>query len=394
MTGTIETNEVELAPPPPGAAAERRYAMYEPRILALPTEEDSGPHLGGGDVRWGNGLVIRAPNWLGDNLMALPAVYQLRRFIPPPCGLFVACPAGLAALWQAVPWVDQVIPFHGPRVVGPAKWRLRALGAGVGVVLPNSFGSAWDFWGMGLGCRVGRGGRWRRWMLTHTLPPVWLTAFPPGSCHQLSEYLELVAMFGPAVADAVYPPLVVPELPDGVAKLGVERAAAGTVGWLAMAPGAAFGTAKQWAPEQFRKVATWWTAKGGRVVALGTRREAAAVAAALEGVPGGVNLAGKTSLHGLMAVLREVRLVLANDSGIMHLAAGLGRPGVALFGCTNPVATGPLGARWVIVREALGCAPCFGRTCMLTNGDCLGLRQIPASLVCEAIEYLIDAGPA
>ena len=386
-------SEVKLAPPPVGVESACRYYLYEPRIQA-PVAEDAGPRLAAGAAPWGNGLVIRAPNWLGDTMMALPAVYQIRRFIPPPCGLFVACPAGLAAVWQAASWVDQVIPFHGPRVAGPAKWRLHALGAGVGVVLPNSFGSAWDFWGAGLNCRVGRGGRWRRWMLTHTLPPVWLASFPPGSCHQLSEYLELVAMFGPASTDPVYPPLSVPALPEGVAKLGLDRAAAGSQGWLALAPGAAFGTAKQWAPGQFRLVAQWWTARGGRVVALGTRREAAAAAAALDGVPGALNLAGKTSLPALMAVLREMRLVVSNDSGIMHLAAGLGRPGVALFGCTDPVATGPLGARWVIVREALGCAPCFRRTCTLTNSDCLGLRQIPASLVCEAVDFLIDKGPA
>ena len=90
-----------------------------------------------------------------------------------------------------------------------------------------------------------------------------------------------------------------------------------------------------------------------------------------------------------MAALRACACVVANDSGVMHLAAGLGVPGVALFGSTDPVATGPLGAPWVPVTGGRDCSPCFHRRCRFTGADCLGLRSIPTARVCAAVEFVL-----
>jgi heptosyltransferase-2 len=160
------------------------------------------------------------------------------------------------------------------------------------------------------------------------------------------------------------------------------------------APGAAYGPAKQWPVTGFRAVADWWQKQtGGRVMVVGAAadREAAdAVAGREERV---LNLAGRTTLAELMALLRRATCVVANDSGVMHLAAGLGVPGVGLFGCTDPVATGPLGGRWIVLSRPLDCAPCFRRVCRRTGDQCEGLRLIAVAEVCTALGA-IAAAPA
>ncbi len=355
-----------------------------PPVAPLPQQE----------LDWRSGVVVRSPNWMGDCLIALPALYKLRRLLPPTKGLFVLCKHRLAPLWRSVSWVDKVVPFRGGRTAGASADAIRALNPGVALVLPNSFGAAFDLWNLGIPLRVGRSGRWRRMMLTHTLPPLWHTMHP-GLCHQLSESLELVSLFGEVAWDAECPPLQVPVSPAVLAKFGLpppEEAEAKPL--LALAPGAAFGVAKQWSPAGFRAVARWWTEQGGIAVALGTKKEARTCAEVAEGNPACLNLAGRTSVRELMQVLASCRLAAANDSGILHLASALGVPGVGIYGCTDPVGTGPLGGNWVVLMEKLGCAPCFQRTCQLTAADCLGLRQIPAALVCEALEFVLKNTPA
>ncbi len=355
--------------------------IYRPRLP--PTDHLGPPLLDPDRLPWRNGLVVRAPNWLGDTVMCMPAVKQFRRFLPFGCGLFIACPAPLAPIWAAAPWVDVVGPFSPPRLRGEDLRRLRGLGAGVGVVLPNSFGSAWDLRRVGPGVRLGRVGNGRRLLLTHPLRS-WRRSACRDS-HQLGCYLEIAAAFG-AVEPSPAADLVVEDALGTASRLGVCRTS--DVPWLALAPGAAFGPAKQWPAEAFSHVARDWTRRGGRVVVVGTDRERPLADAVLEGLAGALNLAGSTSLGELMAVLSVVQAVVANDSGAMHLAAALGTPGVAVFGSTDPVATGPLGDRWIVLRQEFPCSPCFRRTCALPEADYRCLRAIPPERVLAALERL------
>lgn len=362
-----------------------QFSLYQP--VLKPVRETPVPRLDTARLDWRGGLVVRATNWMGDTLITLPAVYKLRAFLPKGCGLFVLCSHQLAPLWHQLPWVDRVISFRGPRVVGPAADAVKELKPGVGLVLPNSFGAAFDLFNAGIPVRVGRSGRWRRMMLTHTLPPLWHTMHP-GLCHQLSEHLELISMFGDVTWDADYPPMEVPDTQEVLEKFGL----ADDQPLLVLAPGAAYGVAKQWSPAGYRAVAQWWVGRGGRVIVLGSKREARVGDEVVAGLADCQNLAGRTTIRELLPLLKRGQAAAANDSGLMHLASALGVPGVGIFGCTDPVATGPLRGRWVILMEKLGCAPCFKRKCQLTNADCLGLRQIPATLVCEALEFVLK-GP-
>lgn len=328
--------------------------------------------------KWQNGLLIRSTNWLGDCLMTLPAASQLAGMLPPACGLFVLAPAGLAEVWRASPWVSAVVPMAGSRVSADEIAQVRRLAPGIAMVFPNSFGAALDVWRCGIPWRIGRRGRCRSLLLNHRLPE-WKRGEGVGECHQLSYYLELASSLGDVSQDSVCPPLQVSTA--AAHRLGLTA----TGRWLAIAPGAAFGPAKQWPAEHFAEVTRLWLQDGGQVVAVGTARDQADADRILQGRPGTLNLAGRTGLPELMSVLAAAAAVLANDSGAMHLAAALGRPGIALFGSTDPVATGPLGGRWKLLVSDVPCRPCFQRHCPLAGAaqyQCL--RRLTPEMVWAA----------
>jgi len=331
--------------------------------------------------RWYNGLLLRSTNWLGDLLMTLPAAYQLRRQIPEGCGLFVLVSKPLAALWRACPWVDVVIPMAEKRISGPEIRLLQRLCPGVAVTMPNSFGSAWDVWRCRTPIRIGRAGRLRSLLLTHTLPS-WPRQHGRAEMHQLSYYLELASALGEVELTAQCPPLQVSAEAAGSA--GIRRGES----WLALAPGAAFGPAKQWPAANFAILAQQWHQRGGRVVLLGAGKEIGAAQEISRSCPAALNLAGQTSLEGLMSILANVDLLVANDSGAMHLAAALGTPGVAVFGSTDPVATGPLGAPWRVLVASAACSPCFQRECPLAGAQQYAcLREIrPEAVLAELLQ--------
>ncbi|MBQ7650815.1 MAG: lipopolysaccharide heptosyltransferase II [Victivallales bacterium] len=333
------------------------------------------------DFRWRNGLLLRSTNWLGDAIMTLPAAYQISRCMPIGCGFFVLCRKELAPIWMACPWVDVVIGMEGHHVGNQEMIDVRHLTPGVACVFPNSFGSAMDVYRCKVPQRVGRGGRLRSFMLTERLPE-WPPPKGKGDCHQLSYYLELASVFGDVEYTADYPKLKVDlEL---ARRLGMDGG-----NWLAIAPGAAFGPAKQWPPESFLEVARWHCGHGGRVALVGTAKEQPATAWLAERVPGALDLAGKTTLDELMSVLGTAKAVVANDSGAMHLAAAVGTSGVAIFGSTDPIATGPIGAPWRIVVSSEPCRPCFQRTCPMTEHPYRCLKGIgPEIVISELMEIL------
>ena len=218
-------------------------------------------------------------------------------------------------------------------------------------------------------------------LLTHRLPE-WKRTGGTAAFHQLSWYLDLVASLGKVEMSTGYPPL------NTDASLAREAGISCGDNWLAIAPGAAYGPAKQWPREHFLEVARWHVANGGRIVLVGTGREAPVTSWLAGQLPHCLDLAGKTSLSVLMSVLAACRAVVANDSGAMHLAAAVGTRGVAVFGSTDPVATGPVGAPWRILASEEPCRPCFRRECMHGDYRCLkGIR--PESVIAE-LRHIVE----
>jgi len=295
-------------------------------------------------------ILICSPNWLGDAVMSMPALQALRAR-EPGVEIVMLAKASQTAFWPLCPEVGRVIEHaRGWRAMRAAARAVRAAAVARAYVFPNSFRSALLPWMAAVRERIGVRGHHRAWLLTRVVPePARLARL-----HQSWEYLNVLGLFG-GLAELPAPRL---SLPAGVlercrGRLG-EVAAPG--GWVGMLPGAARGPSKQWPAAHFaeagRRLATQVRC---RVLLLGTREEDELCRRVAGGIgAGAVNLAGATTLPELAAFLSLCRVVLANDSGGMHLAAAAGARVVGIFGATDPAKTGPLGVGHRIVRPDAG----------------------------------------
>lgn len=359
------------------------FKIYEPIIRG------SHGKLKLNHVDWKQSVIVRTPNWLGDALMTLPALYQLRKVIPKNVTFDVVCPRKLASFWQCVPWVDNIIAFPGRRVNSEIRERMiKPLNPGVAVIMPNSFGSAKDMYMPGvIPVRLGRKGNLRGALLSHRLPQ-FVRKKGKDTHHQVSEYFDLIEPFGRIERSVEFPALNVDVLfSDSFAfemqfLLDVEEEGRPV---LVMAPGAAFGPAKQWPISNYTEVAKSWTAGGGAVLIVGTESERVLGNLIAESCGHVYNLAGQTDLKELIAILQMADVCLCNDSGAMHLAAACGAKGVAIFGSTSPVATGPIGGTWVIAQHHMPCSPCLERECPLQVNKYRCLTSITSDDVYEAL---------
>lgn len=336
--------------------------------------------------------VVFAPNWLGDSVMALPAVQSLRAHYPA-AHLAVAARPAVAALFAMVPGVDEVVALDSrPGLSGVRHWRRDAARLALtpfdlALLLPNSFLSAWI---------ASHAGIAQRWGYAADLRGRWLTravARPRTDLHQADYYLALTTALGlpaaPRVARVV-PPLAAVETARALAPSARP--------FVVLAPGAAYGRAKQWPPEHVAALALdLWRSRQWPSVLVGAGADRAAgdeVLDALAASPGGraasasiVDLIGKTDLPVLAAVLSLARAVVANDSGAMHLAAAVGAPVVAVFGATNEHHTSPLPASLEappprIASHHVWCRPCMLRECPLGHQCMRGVEpaQVAALL--------------
>ena len=321
-------------------------------------------------------LVVRSPNWLGDAVMAMPAVSNLKAIVGED-PLTVAAPEKLAALWRRCPFVDDVIALEKPKNLRATARQLRAGQFGSTMLLPNSLRAALEAWLAGIPQRLGyaRGGR--GFLLTHSLPA------PPRNpvrLHQSLYYLDLVAGFG-GPGDFSAPEMRI----DPVAATDPDELI------LAICPGAEYGPAKRWPVKNFATVARhFMTTLNARIVLLGAAVDVPVAEEFVQQLPEVENLVGKTSLDEFMAALVSARLVLCNDSGAMHVASVLGVPTLAIFGSTEPRMTGPIGERSRALRHHVPCSPCFLRDCPI---DFACMRSITPQMVVAEAEEMLRAYP-
>ena len=337
-------------------------------------------------------VVIRPPNWLGDAVMALPAMAALRRHWAS-ADLTIAAVPAVAALFRKDTDVhpDHVIDLPvGTNAIVAA---LEGGGFDVGVLFPNSFRSAWEFWRAGIPARLGFATSGRRMLLTLRSPRVRRA----GVTHQADYYRDLVAGLG--VSEPTPPlPRIAPLHPSAerahalLAQLGVTDDEL----LVGMAPGAAYGQAKQWPPDRMAEVAARLArTRLSRIVIVGAshdREAARAIESWLRAhtpdvVDRVINLAGRTSLGALVGVAARFSAFVSNDSGAMHLVAALGTPVVAIFGPTDERATRPLGSHRVI-RVPVFCRPCLLRDCPI---DHRCMKRVSADSVLSAVSAVLDS---
>ncbi len=310
-------------------------------------------------------IIVRMPNWLGDLIMATPILRDLKHRWPS-ATITAMCQAPLGTLLKNDPAVDEVFEFH--RVSG---WIRRSENRDVigklqqghydlGVLLTNSFSSAYWFWRGGVSVRVGYQAFGRNLLLSKAIgQPARLEKM-----HQVIAYKRILREMGIAVSSTV-PQIYLDdqEILDGrdlLESLGVTEH--NTV--VGINPAAAFGPAKQWPTSRFREVVSALIDDPlVRVVVFGDRSGASVAREVCQGMSDQViNLAGKTSLREFAALVKCCNVFISNDSGPMHLAAALKVPLVALFGSTSPERTSPYEWGKVICKN-VDCSPCYKREC-------------------------------
>jgi heptosyltransferase-2 len=318
-------------------------------------------------------LVVLAPNWLGDAVMALPAIADVRRAFPQ-ARLDVAARRSVADVFRLTTSVDAVVTL-----AMDARWWRRAAfrtdaaalsSYDTAVLLPNSFGSAYVVKHAGVTERWGFASDARSRLLTRAIPR------PTGARHQAEYYQELVRGLGintgPLAVALDVPEAARINARDRLTRDGHVDGAPIVV----LAPGAAYGKAKQWIPAHVARLITLIAReRRATCVVVGSRADAAtgaAIRAALPPLAPGrlVDLIGQTTLEALAGVLACADVCVCNDSGAMHLAAAVGAPVVAIFGPTNEHATAPLGnngARAEILTHDVWCRPCMLRECPIDH---------------------------
>lgn len=340
---------------------------------------------------WLNGVIVRMPNWLGDAVMALPALTQLRKIIPEYCGLFVVCHPGLAELFRAIPIIDRVIPLHQAHKMWSRSdlRQISRLGAGLAIMFNNSLRDAICLRLARVPKLFGGAARGRSFLLTRSF------TYPPrrdavlNNLHHAEKYLSMVYALGAPHWHGELPGFRID--PEKLAASQPETAAARSHDrLLTLAAGAAYGGSKRWPAENFNLVARHWIERGGSVAMLGSPSEAEIGKEVLAGLPPdkAFNLAGKTNFSELMELLRHARFCVANDSGIMHLSAALGGAGLAVFGPTDPSSTSPISARWSYAFVKQSCAPCFKREC--PNHDPRCMTAVDAATVINLMDGQIN----
>ena len=341
-------------------------------------------------------LLVRTTNWLGDAVMSIPALREIRGAFPAWEITLLARP-WVADLYAREDFCDQILRYeHNDRHQGLlGKWRLaaqlRQTRFDCAILLQNAFDAALVAWLARIPRRIGYSRDARGPLLSDAI------ALPPKGhlpAHERFYYLELLRRAG-----------LIEQLPDStdIRLSGAGRAAeSGWEGWkrrklaaerwIGVSPGAAYGGAKRWAPERFAAAAAALASELNAAIAVfGSTAEAELCSRVAERAgPHAHNLAGTTSLAEFIDLAATCTVYLTNDSGPMHVAAALGVPTVAVFGATDHIATGPVSDRARVVREPVDCSPCLLRECPI---DHRCMERVAASRVVEeALSLLARSG--
>lgn len=341
-------------------------------------------------------IVVVAPNWLGDAVMALPAIADIRRHFAG-AHLTIAARPSVAPLFTMVQGIDHLATLPGGgglRALFGWKDDARALEAGgfeIAILLPNSFATALIARNARIHERWGYATDWRGRLLTRAIakPSVSAkastfakatadkTADKKGVMHQSEYYQALTTALGIAAG----PPFAeVRPVAERVRELAVDLGLDTDEPFVVFAPGAAYGRAKQWLPERFAQLAELIiNERGWSVIMVGSKADRSTCAEISTRLPATgsrlnrlIDLSGKTDLPVLAGLMARARAVVSNDSGAMHLAGAVGGKVVAIFGATNEHRTSPLRASAAspeprIVTHEVFCRPCMLRECPIDH---------------------------
>ena len=334
-------------------------------------------------------ILVVGPSWVGDMVMA-QSLFMTIREVHLGCELDVLAPAWSQPLLARMPQVSSAItsPFqHGEVAIGGRRRlgkRLRDPAYDQAIVLPNSFKSALLPWFANIPRRTGWRGEWRYGLLND------LRVLDPAKYPTMVQRFVALGLAADAHLPATLPN---PQLALNAAAVARCRDAFSLEDGrpiLALCPGAEFGPAKCWPAEHYATLAGRYLEQGWQLLLLGSGNDREATSAIREACPDTPlcrDLAGKTSLAEVVDLLSVADAVVSNDSGLMHIAAALRRPLVAVYGATSPEFTPPLGERVACQVSDIDCAPCFQRHCPLGHHRCM--RETSPGQVADKLDALL-----
>ena len=327
-------------------------------------------------------IIILSPNWLGDAIFALPAIRDVRRhFAGRP--LTVAARASVAPVFRAVPGIDHIKVLERGREAAQIE-------ADVGILLPNSFRSAWILARAGVKERWGYRGNFRRPLLTKSVRrPRRRMPFP-------EYYSNLVRGLGIETGPLTARLEIAPAAKAAAEKFLRARGWSADRPLVGIAPGAAFGHAKRWLPKRFAELAGLLSTDAGAACAILGRSDDRDAIPLREPSRTVIDLIGATDLTLLMGVISHCHAVVANDSGALHLAAALGVPAVGIYGPTDerysaPVTHDAAAGGVATISEDVFCRPCFLADCPI---DHRCMKRISTGRVYDAVRRLLQESHA
>ena len=332
---------------------------------------------------WQN-ILVRAPNWAGDVVMATPGFRALRA-AHPRAQIVLHVRAELAPLVAGAPWFDAVVPlasYHrGATALLREGFALRRRRFDLGLCLPDSFSAALLMRCAGVRSVVGYRTQGRAALLDVAVEP------PAGLIARERHVLGLTLAIGCAPCGTQVELFVTPREEDDARAVLAKHQIAADQPLAALAPGASYGSSKLWPAESFAQVGDRLAEAGVRVVVLGSPGEAPLarrVAAAML-APAAV-LAGELDLGALKGVMRRARVLVCNDAGARHVAVALGVPSVVLFGPTSLAKTNLNLERVRALAADVACRPCYHRDCP-TDHRCM-TRLAPERVAAAALPAL------
>jgi len=315
-------------------------------------------------------ILVRAPNWVGDAVMAIPALEAIRNSRTGDEICVLARPA-VADLLAGQPFVDRILRYEF-RGQHQGWWGKQKLIANlhrekfdIAVLLQNAFDAAWLAWRSGIPERIGYARDGRGPLLTKAIQVPAEGEIPK---HESHYYLELLRRAGWVHTRPPVAPIRVQiaEEAHTSAEASLRAAGAGEKRWrCAIAPGASYGAAKCWPPEYFGQLADRLISEcGADVIFFGTAAEKEISARICSHMKSrAISLVGDTSMRDLAAMFASCSVFIGNDSGAMHVAAAAGVPVIGIFGSTDPDRTAPVTEQFTLIREGVSCSPCFLRRC-------------------------------
>lgn len=356
-------------------------------------------------------VVVRGANWVGDAVMTVPALRELRRVLPH-AHITLATRPWAEGVFADADFIDDLLLADEGRGARSFFRQLRAWRGrrfDLAVLFPNAFAPALTAFAARVPARLGYATDGRAPLLTHAIPtPEWRNAR-----HEVFYYLNLVANLEHALAGAAATTTAGATMTPAATAAGREprfelrvsavrrgeaakllraRGATLTRPLVALCPGSTNSRAKRWPAERYAALADMLIEEAGAdVVLVGAREELEVtreVVALMRREP--IVLTGETDLAQSIAVLGRADLLVTNDTGPAHIAAALGRPVVVIFGPTNPLTTRPYGDLAEVVRRPPDCAPCMLRDCPIDHRCMTAIS--PAEVFARSISLLGRTG--